>query len=301
MKNLSKYRVFGLTIESEVEFPELPRDLNQEPTVSIKYGFVPLHLSRPLRCGILFESTENDFILHFENIGAFRVQEGQRITVQPNPKANPEEIRLFLLGSIMGALFHQKGVLALHGSAVKIGNKAFVFVGYSSVGKSSLVASLCDQGIPVLTDDISVLTQSDGEIFVNPGIPNLKLWKDVISHLKYESNLQKVRPNVEKFFKPINRCFANEPTRLESIIVLNKKNSIGFSKLELKGVKKFEALYSQTYRRQYLAGPRQISSHFKALTQLANSYRAYKIERPSAPLLLLEFSDFIKEEVLNTI
>jgi hypothetical protein len=46
-----------------------------------------------------------------------------------------------------------EGKLALHGSAIEIGGKAFVFLGRSGQGKSTLAAALCRRGGGLLADD----------------------------------------------------------------------------------------------------------------------------------------------------
>ncbi|BBI65053.1 hypothetical protein HSBAA_63590 [Vreelandella sulfidaeris] len=60
-----------------------------------------------------------------EGIARYRVEEGQRILLDRRMSqgvdtvANPGDVRLFLLGSALGALLHQRHWLPLHVSALK--------------------------------------------------------------------------------------------------------------------------------------------------------------------------------------
>lgn len=128
------YKVYGLLIGSELELPELSQVQNTEVDVSIGFGEVPEHLPEVRGSGVLFEAAKNDFLFKFEGIGRYRVQNGNRIIVQPEREASPSEIRLVLLGSSIGALLHQRGMLAIHGSAITDGNQTVILTGQSGVG-----------------------------------------------------------------------------------------------------------------------------------------------------------------------
>ena len=98
------YKLYGLTICSELELPELTPVQNIKADVIIGFGKVPEHLPEVRGSGILFEAALNDFLFKFEGIGRYRVQYGKRITIQPEREALPAEIRLVLLGSSIGVI-----------------------------------------------------------------------------------------------------------------------------------------------------------------------------------------------------
>ena len=210
--NKYHYKVYGLNLCSELELPELTPVQGSLADVTIGFGMVPEHLPEVTGSGILFEAAENDFLFRFEGIGRYRVQKGSRIVMQVERAALPSEIRLVLLGSVMGALLQQRGMLALHGSAVTDGRQTVIFSGQSGVGKSSLAAGLHELGYSVIADDISVIVQNGKHGFsVENGIPHLKLWKDVLLHLNQVTDLPKVRPELEKYRKSISVPGENTP------------------------------------------------------------------------------------------
>ena len=47
------------------------------------------------------------------------IEDGRKITVSPLAGADPEKVRVYLLGTCMGALLMIRGMLPLHGSAVE--------------------------------------------------------------------------------------------------------------------------------------------------------------------------------------
>ena len=65
------------------------------------------------------------------------------------------DIRVFLLGSCLGALLHQRGVLALHASAIETDQGAVLFMGDSGMGKSTTLQAFIKRGYKMLADDIT--------------------------------------------------------------------------------------------------------------------------------------------------
>ena len=111
----------------------------------------------------------------------YAVLEGRRIIVDPADGADPRNVRLYLLGSAMGLLLHQRGVLPLHANAVEIDGQAFAFMGPSGAGKSTLAAWFHDQGLRVVADDVCAV-HFDAQLrpWVSQGLPRLRLWKSAL-------------------------------------------------------------------------------------------------------------------------
>lgn len=289
------YKVYGLSICSELELPELQAGQDNGADVSIGFGKVPEHLPEIRGSGILFEAAFNDFLFKFQGIGRFRVQEGSRIIIQAEKDALPAEIRLVLLGSSIGALLHQRGMLALHGSAITDGKQTAILSGPSGVGKSTLAAGLLELGYSVIADDISVVGKNGGRHFrVEQGIPHIKLWKDVLAQLNQADELAKVRPQLEKYRKPIP-VHEKESPGLSKVVILNPSNERDFSHSEILGREKFHLLRNNTYRLQFVDKMEQTEAHFRNLAGLVNSIQMYHASRPHNPLNVLEFAKYVSE------
>jgi hypothetical protein len=289
------YKVYGLNIGSELELPELSPVQNIKVDVTIGFGKVPEHLPEVRGSGVLFEAAFNDFLFKFEGIGRYRVQDGSRIIIQPEREALPAEIRLVLLGSSIGALLHQRGMLAIHGSAITDGKQTTILSGPSGVGKSTLAAGLLELGYSVIADDISVIGQNEKQHFiVESGIPHLKLWKDVLAHLNKTDDFSKVRPQLEKYRIPIP-VLEEETPSLSKIVILSPSNSTDFSYSEILGRDKFHLLRNTTYRLQFIDKMNKTEVHFRNLSQVVNSVQMFHANRPHDPLNILEFAKYISE------
>ncbi len=286
------YTAFGLTINSEFEIPELI-ETTGTPIVTIKLGNVPEKLEQVTKKGVKYQATKDQFLLEVDRIAKFYVQDGRQITVDLLKEKADREVRLFLLGSAFGALFIQRGLLPIHGSAIKFGDSVSVFSGLSGVGKSSLAATFVKKGFQFLADDISVVND---ELNVMPGFPNMKIWDDVLKklHLKTDS-LSEVRPDIKKYDLRSDQQFCNKALKLTKVFILNTKNSHGFEYEELSGLAKFNAIKNNTYRYRFVGGLEKQPDHFRILNKLLPNIKVYRISRPQSPILLNELADYLME------
>lgn len=284
------YKAFGLKIRSEFEIPEF---LNSEGSndIEIVLDKVPDKLKIITKQGVRYQAAKNEFLLTVDRIAKFYVCNGNKITVELLKDQPDKEVRLFLLGSAMGALFVQLGLLPVHGSTIKLNDKATIFTGLSGVGKSTIAAHFVQKGFLALADDISVINK---DLHVVPGFPSLKIWNDVLQKLKVNNELlNQIRPNIKKFQLPITKHYYTEPLPLEHIVILNTKNSPGFEFEELTGIKKFNAVKSNTYRYRFVHGLEKQQEHFKLLNKLLPEIKVFRVSRPQAPLALEEFGAFL--------
>ena len=181
------YRAFGQLIRADFEIPEYRPHREGVPDISIRLGDAPrrvrehLETVKPQICG--GHLTDDGVLLHFQDAGDFLIRNGNEITVAPLPGASMNVVRLFLAGSAMGVLFHQRGQYIFHGAAVLTEQGASVFVGESGAGKSTLAAHLAHAGFPVLSDDTLPLFERDGGYVVWPGAETFKMWRDALAGL----------------------------------------------------------------------------------------------------------------------
>jgi hypothetical protein len=142
-----RYLGFGLTIDSEVELPDLPPG-DDEPDVVIRLGLV----ARTSRKATMDEET----VIHTFG-GGFQIMHGREIVVDPAPGVNPELLRVLLMGRMMAYLLRQRGWLPLHASGVWIDGQAVLFLGVSGAGKSTTAAAFHSRGHQVITDDVGAV------------------------------------------------------------------------------------------------------------------------------------------------
>ena len=234
------------------------------------------HLCRPH-----LDVNESEFYLDVKNVAKYYARKGNEIIVQPCDGADMDSVRLFIGGSVLGAILHQQGILPFHGSSFGFQGKGVMICGMSGVGKSSVTAAFCQNGANFITDDITPVSIHDSATRIIPLKIPLKLWNDSIAKLNLKNdNLKKIRPTLDKFYLPVPPVFP-EGQRLDHLFLLRTHNKEEFEVTELGGMEKYNALRKHIYRRIYLRGmPATERNYFKQLFLLAANVRVAQIVRP---------------------
>ena len=256
--------------------------------VEVVYDSVSEELAGAIAGGIRYQGRPGRLLLKVDGVARFLVCDGRRIIIDRAALADDDDVRVFLLGSALGALLHQRNAIVLHGSAVIINGTAVAFVGPSGIGKSTLAAAFRQRGAVVLTDDMCVLWPDDsGQMHVHPGLPEAKLWIDSLQRLDIAaSELQQIRRTLEKRALPLGAAFASSPAPLKHIYVLRSAASAGISIVKLHGPQVFAALKNQTYRVQFLEGLGTRTAHFRNMLSLAQQVSISSVIRPRGAFLL---------------
>jgi hypothetical protein len=274
-----RYRVYGLSVRSDLPLPELNREENPgDADVDIRIGRVPPSAEEGLSFG------PDGAILRINDVASYLMRDGREISVDPCPDASDRNVRLYLLGSAMGVLLHQKGLLPLHANAVEIDGRAVAFMGESGAGKSTLAAWLHDLGHRVIADDVCVLRfdEESGRIRVDPGLPRIRLWKDALEgsgrspgdyQFSYAGD-----ETYEKFDVPVphERSTAAE-VDLAAIYLLSAGGGFGITRLT--GVEAVEAVFSHTYRGFVVSQIGRDRLHFDAAVNVVRNASIFRLER----------------------
>ncbi|TYP70295.1 aldolase [Paenibacillus methanolicus] len=304
--NKTAYEAFGLAINSEIAFPELVSSeiMPEQADLVIKYEDLTsewLSLGCPDSHYVIKDDTA---YYRIDGVAIYRVQAGERIAVSPLEGSEIDKIRLYLLGTCMGTILFQRGLLPLHGSAVVINGKAYAFVGDSGAGKSTLAAAFLDRGFELLTDDvIAVRFGEEGQPEVVPAYPQQKLWQESLDHMQMDTNAYTpLYQEVNKFAIPVSAKFHNRSVPLAGIFELVKSNDHAWSIRPLGGLQCLPLLSHHTYRSFLIGAMRLVGWHFERITHLLNHARIYRVERSvqtfSAPMLVEEIVKIAhKEEV----
>ncbi len=295
------YSAYGSVIASSFSLPELlprPQDETQAPDIVISEGQVPDTLEAPEAKGVVYEAKPNTFLLKLDRIAKYLVEDGQRITVEPDAGGVESDIRVFLLGSCMGALLHQRGVLALHASALETSQGAVLFMGDSGVGKSTTLNAFIRRGYKMLADDITgVILNDAGHSLALPAFPRTKLWQDAAQRFEMDTTkLERVRPQLEKFELHLHDFYQPQPVKLHKVYLLSSHNKPNITLQPLAKPKQFQTLLNNTYRAKFLGGLAMRHEHFKLATAVANGVTVSRVYRPSQPVKLDELVNVLEAD-----
>ena len=278
MKAVSVYRVFGLNLRSELALDELPRaPADALADVDIHRGTVQ---AGDGPSGYALDS--NGTLLRVPDVGRFLIRDGREIIVEPAEGASERNVRLFLLGSALGALLHQRGLLPLHANAIEMDGRAIAFSGHSGAGKSTIAAWFHDGGRRILSDDVCVIGfDADGRAIAYPGIPRLRLWREALEASGRETGeYSRSFDALDKYDVPSeNRAL--EPLPLATIYLLRQADeSAGAPAIErLQGVDLVETLMSNTYRGAYLQTIGRTGEHLAACLRIARQVPVFRAAR----------------------
>ena len=275
------YRFYGLNVASEVPLPEAdPAGENAVADVHIRLGDVPAAgIADAVALAEGCQATADDFWLSVADTARYRVRAGKEIIVDRQPGADDASVRLFLLGSSLGALLMQRGLLVLHGNAIRIGGACLVCVGDSGAGKSTLAAAFALQGHEVLADDV-VAVDSEGRAL--PGLPRVKLWQDAADRLGISTpGLARISPELAKYNWPLRGPGAIEPLPIRWLCQLTADEVDGPIE-SIGGHQRFCVLRDNSYRYHFLTGMSALQDHLRQCAKLAQRVQIYKLNRSPA-------------------
>ncbi|GAB3855880.1 hypothetical protein GCM10028801_12180 [Nocardioides maradonensis] len=294
------YTAYGLVLDSELELPDLAPANAADPAapaapdLRVRLGPVaPPSADATLLPRGLWVDGERVGI-EVPEVGRYSCEDGRLITVQPEPGATDDALRLFLLGSALGIALAQRGHLVLHGNAFRVGDGCAVVLGHSGAGKSTLAAEVHRRGHAVLSDD-GVPIDADGNAI--PGWPRIKLWQDALDRLgRASTDLARVAPAHEKFHVPIEReVLAPLPVRW--IYLLDRYDG-PLRLTPITGAEVFACLHEHGYRNEVLVGALR-RTHFARSAALAARARFVRVERPRGVDSVVASADAILADVTS--
>jgi hypothetical protein len=169
-----RYRVYGLTIDSEFPLPGRPAD-DGSADVTARWGECKPVPPTPPEGTLLssFEAgsvryftvrTSNGYVIRYPNVcDAVVSPDLSRIELVPSATEHGPHAQVLFGGSILANIMMLGGACVLHASAVETNGYAVGFIGPPGGGKSTMAALACAAGGCLITDDVlRVLPLEDG-------------------------------------------------------------------------------------------------------------------------------------------
>jgi hypothetical protein len=271
------YRLFGLTVESEIPLPELVADPEAQ-AADVRIHVRTIVERAEAAAGLHVDG--EDALLVVRDVGRFLTRGGREMIVEPAAGVSARNLRLYLLGSAFAAILHQRGLLPLHANAVVVDGRAIGFMGHPGAGKSTLAAWFHDRGFEVLADDVCVVTiGADGEPIAHPGIPRLRLWMEALEASgRNAAGYERAFDDMEKYNVPTDLERLPPPVPLSHLYLLERaEDEPGIDRVQ--GAAAVEALVANTYRGAYVPLMGRTAPHLLACAQLARSVPVFRARR----------------------
>ncbi|HET9637962.1 MAG TPA: hypothetical protein VFP12_02020 [Allosphingosinicella sp.] len=272
-----RYRLFGLSVQSEVPLPELVADPGTG-AADVRIGVRTIAHAPDAPAGLHIEGDEA--LLVIPAVGRFLTRGGREMLIEPAPRVSPRNLRLYLLGSAFAAILHQRNLLPLHANAVVVEGRAIGFMGHPGAGKSTLAAWFHDRGFDVLADDVCVVTPGEGNApLAHPGIPRLRLWREALeAGGRDASSYERSFDDMDKYTVPTNLERALPAVPLSHLYLLEKAEEEP-SVTRLEGSAAVEAMIANTYRGAYVRPMGLTRQHLLACAELARTVPVFRARR----------------------
>ena len=293
----NNYCAYGLNISSEISCPELSPGTGKAD-LHIRHGEIEGFSSDISHSNFHFQTSTNRIIMDIKNVARYLISEGNAILISRYPKSNDAEIRLYLLGSVMGTILLQRGILPLHGNGIVYNGECIIFLGHTGRGKSTLSAAFRKRGYSLMSDDIcAIKTYPDKRPLVYPGIPHIKLTQEVAKKLgeQYEK-LKQITPSENKYILPVKNEFLHRPVTLARIYILNIHDNDNIKLLPVNGVESIKVIKNHTYRKFILRNLGKASIHFKMCGFVARDTPVTRVIRPRNKFLLDELIELLEKD-----
>lgn len=231
----------------------------------------------------LARDVADETILNIPDVAKFRISRGKLIEIDPLPNVSDRNVELYLLGSVVGILLHQRRGMPIHANAIDIGGMAVAFMGHSGAGKSTLAAWFHDRGYAVLADDICPVELVDGVPMAHRGIPRLRLWRDALEMSGREAHSYAMSfDNYEKYDVPTERKATQKSLPLVAIYAISRPTEdLRAPTFErARGVAAADSLMANTYRGAMLKDPERLKDHLLTCLELAQRVPIFMVNRP---------------------
>jgi hypothetical protein len=244
------YNFNGLKLESEFHLAALapwdgPRHARSD--IVVRQAQVPPQLDCPDHIAPVFQTKgASEYLMALPGTGRILVRNGDEVLVDAEPGADPSTV---LSGPLQAMLWHQRGLLPLHGSVVVAGTRAIALCGHSAMGKSTLAALLAGRGHAVIADDVCVIEPDDANVLA--GCSRLRLWRDALDRLGVESrSLERAALDKEKYVFDCGMQRAKERHRLAAVILLSRHETGSVTIERLRGARTTGALHEIVHMRR---------------------------------------------------
>lgn len=284
-----RYTAFGLNFSSDIPISEL---LESDGKVDVYINKVQNIDIEVLQENEWFSLSRDRLIFVVDEVAVYEILNGFQINYQPYQGCDLDNLRLFILGSSIAGILHQRNLIPLHASSFLVDELTVLITGDSGAGKSTTAYEFNRRGASLIADDVSVLNK---ELMIAPGYPQMKLWQSSLDLFGIDnSRLKRVRKEDDKYrIHPDH--FESSPQKLHKIIFLERVE--GKTQVEqVKGMELLTLLSQNVFRPCFMMDDEKSRKlFFEFFGAVSSQVNCYLVKRNPEVLHVTDLVDMILE------
>ena len=291
------YKLYDLKVKSDLKFPQLIECEDEAKwDLEVVSGVMPENIvSRAEEKKYVFGS-ELSYL--FNKTCCLLVENGMRITYTLNEGGLEKYLQTYILGFGMAMVAMQRGMIAIHCSALADQCGAILIAGESGAGKSTLATSLLDSGYRFMADDMILVETAAGKAMAKPAFPYQKLCRNVVEEKGCNMDeIIYINEEKDKFLVPFKGEFVREPLPVKAFIYLACTECERVMVQEVKGIGKFNVCANNLFLRKLLGQDRFLPHIGQKCLEAAGAMPMYFVGRPEK----IDTSKEVSEKVFEII
>ncbi|MBQ6787605.1 MAG: hypothetical protein IJO85_07780 [Lachnospiraceae bacterium] len=293
------YKLYGLTVASEIEFTEaIPCEEMEETDAVIAFAEPPEWVMEQYHEGKYSSLSMDVMWFRLEDEMLIYVEKGRDVRVKLlDDKMDRVRMRSYILSGAMTFLMMQHNYVLIHGSALVYQDKAFIVSGCSGSGKSTTALELLKRpDILFASDDICAVKIVENQCLLYPGPPFQKVCEDV-KERENEHEYIYLEEAGGKFGRKLQQGYVTKPLEITGMFILEKSETEQLKMTSYKGVEALHALTHNMFRGELWNILGITPQRLQQFMKVANSLAIYKVERPVNSDTVNERCDMIMAEI----
>ena len=289
------YKVFDLKVKSDLKFSQLILcDDEKQCDLEIVSGEMPQDILEKSEEKKYEFGTDRSYLSN--RTCWMLVEHGNRITYTLKQGGLEKYLQSYLLGFGMAMIAMQRGMIAIHCSALADEDGAVLIAGESGAGKSTLATAFIEAGYRFMADDMVLVETVEGKAMAKPAFPFQKLCRNVVMEKGYDMNeVIYINEEKDKFLVPFKGEFVKEPLPVKAFIYLVIVDGEEVLTEEVKGIGKLSLCANNLFLRNLL-GSRKFAPHIgQKCLEAAAAMPMYCVGRPDKKDTSKEVSEKVFE------
>lgn len=279
---MNRYHLYGFCIETDLDFPQLVKEdavSSEMDVIRVVETTVPEEIKnitdRKYEFGEEFSWLKNDTTW-------IVVEKGNTIGYKLTGGGWPSYLQTYILGYGMSMLAMQRGILAIHCSAVADEEGAVLIAGESGAGKSTVTAAFLENGYRLMADDMAFVRTAPSErAMASPAFPFQKLCRNVALEKGYRlEELIYIDEEKDKFLVPYRGTFITDSVPVKAFIMLSLTSGEKVQMQEITGFNKLHIYVNNLFLRHFLKEKKYSPAIGQKALEMAATVPTYVVSRP---------------------